>query len=115
MIFIEHAGKRTFVVVFVLPHEELIVIFPIFFEDLLEEVMIVVRLELLWNGFGLAFVKSNIINMREDAIEVTCLFADNEAEGKSPEEAVSVSSYLSVGIQSCIQVFFEVLLDGRTE
>lgn len=115
MILVEHTGKRTFVVVLVLPHKELIVILPIFFEDLLEEVMIVERFELLWNGFGLAFIKSNIIKMGEDAIEVICFFADDEAEGKSPEEAISISSYLSVSIQSCIQVLLQVLLDGRTE
>lgn len=115
MIFVEHAGKRTFVIVFVLPNEKLIVILPIFFEYLFEEVVIVERFELLRNSIFFAFIKSNIIQIGEDAAEGISFFADNKAEGKSPKEAVSISSHLPVSIQSWIQVPLEVLLDGWTE
>lgn len=102
MILVEHAGKRTLVVVLVLLDEELIIVLPIFLKDLPEKIMIVELLEFLRDGLRLAFVKSNIVYMGKDTIEVICLFADDEAKGKCSEEAIPVSSYLPVGVQSHI-------------
>ena len=104
VIFVEHTGKRTFVVVLVLTDEELVIVLPILLEDLLEEIVVVELLEFLWNGLELAFVKSDKVEMREDAIELICLLAGDEAEGEGPEEAVAVSSYLPIGVQSRVQV-----------
>lgn len=106
MIFVEHAGKGTLVVVLVLFDEELIIILPVLFEDLFEEIMIVEWFELLRDGLGLAPVKSDIVDMGKDAPELICLFADDETKSKGPEEAIPISSYLPISIQSRIKVFF---------
>lgn len=83
--------------------------FPKLSENLFQEVVSVKFSKLLRDGFFFAPVEAYITDFGEDVWKVCDLFIANDAESECPEEAITISSHLSICIDPLIHFFWQFI------
>ena len=82
----------------------IVLLLPKQFEDFLEKLVFVKGKELFWYSLWPTSLERDFVQVIKQIIMIDYFFICDVTEGKRPEKAIAVSSYLSVSVNPRVQI-----------